>query len=102
MPKPHVADVLSFARSVGALGVNAAHSGTVMGVLFGDHPSLVRRAAARAGSIPGLRRASVQRLVGGGGIGRGRADPVPHEGSRCVADGPPTVGTTYSRARAVD
>jgi hypothetical protein len=87
---------------VGALGVDTAHSGTVMGVLFGDHPSLVRRAAARAGAIPGLRRASVHRLVGGGGIVRGGADPVPREGSHCVADGPPTVRTTHSWARAGD
>jgi L-threonine kinase len=68
VPKPHVADVLSFARSVGALGVNTAHSGTVMGVLFGDHPSLVSHAAARAGAIRGLIGVSVHRLVGGGGI----------------------------------
>ncbi len=67
VPRPHVVDVLSFARSVGALGVNAAYSGTVVGVLFEDRLAQVNRAAARAEGLPGLHRVSAHRLVGGGG-----------------------------------
>jgi len=35
-PNAHLRDVMRFARQAGAVGVNLAHSGTVLGVLFDD------------------------------------------------------------------
>lgn len=45
LPKPDLTRVLGWAKEVGALGVNVAHSGTVMGLLLppeGNHPEEVR------------------------------------------------------------
>ncbi len=45
LPKPHLNQVLNWAEDVGALGVNVAHSGTVMGLFLppdGNHPEEVR------------------------------------------------------------
>ena len=55
------------AREVGALGVNVAHSGTAIGVLFdpsqADGPAMVTYLAAH---LPGLESTSLNRMVGGG------------------------------------
>lgn len=67
LPKPQLERILALARAIGALGVNVAHSGTVIGVLIEaerpDAPELARYLAAR---LPGLESARRQRLVGGG------------------------------------
>lgn len=65
--KPQLDAVLRLADDVGALGVNVAHSGTVLGMLFGDDPELTRFAVSRAWhELPGLRRTYDCRLVEGG------------------------------------
>jgi len=65
--KPQLETVIGLAREVGALGVNVAHSGTVIGVLFdpaqADGPAL---AAYLAAHLPGLESISLNRMVGGG------------------------------------
>lgn len=67
LPKPQLDCVLAFAREVGAAGVNVAHSGTVLGVLFPDYPDQVARAAVWAWKrLTGLQVVRCQRLVSGG------------------------------------
>ena len=65
---PHLELVIEFSRRVGAVGVNAAHSGAVIGLLFpGAAPGPAERAAAEAWrQLPGLRWARHCRIVGGG------------------------------------
>jgi uncharacterized protein involved in propanediol utilization len=59
--------VIGLAREVGALGVNVAHSGTVIGLLLNpghaDGPAMVAYLAAH---LPGLEFISLHRMVGGG------------------------------------
>ena len=65
--KPQLDSVLRLADAEGALGVNVAHSGTILGMLFEDAPELTRRAALRAWrTLPGLRRTYDLRIVAGG------------------------------------
>ena len=65
--KPQLDAVLRLSDDVGALGVNAAHSGTVLGMLFEDDPELTQFAVSRAlRELPGLRRTYDRRIVGGG------------------------------------
>ncbi len=67
LPKPHFDAVLEFSRNVGAVGVNVAHSGTVIGLLFADDRTLAENAASLAGEhLEGLVSARCVRLVGGG------------------------------------
>ena len=64
---PHLEPVLELSRRVGAVGVNVAHSGTVIGMLFPEDAALAERAAATARQqLPGLQSALRCRLVGGG------------------------------------
>ena len=64
---PHLDIALKFSRQVGAVGVNVAHSGTVIGLLFGGNGGLADKAAARAmRELPGLEAAMCRRVVGGG------------------------------------
>ena len=64
---PHLEPVLDLSRGAGAVGVNVAHSGTVIGMLFPEDGALVERAAATAWQqLPGLQSALRCRLVGGG------------------------------------
>ena len=64
---PHLETVLELSRRVGAVGVNVAHSGTVIGMLFRNDSALVERAAALALlQLPGLESALHCRIVGGG------------------------------------
>ena len=64
--RPHIQAVAALAKESGALGVNTAHSGTVMGILFsagqGIHDAL-RRAKER---LPSLETARVYGVIGGG------------------------------------
>ena len=64
---PRFEAVLELSREVGAAGVNVAHSGTVIGMLFRNDGALVERAAAIAREqLPGLESALRCRIVGGG------------------------------------
>ena len=65
--KPPLEAVMGLAKDVGALGVNAAHSGTAMGVLL--DPSQVDGPATAAylvTHLPGLESTSLNQMVGGG------------------------------------
>jgi L-threonine kinase len=65
--KPQLDAVLRLSDDVGALGVNAAHSGTVLGMLFEDDLEHTQYAVSRAWrELPGLRRTYDYRLVEGG------------------------------------
>lgn len=67
LPKPQLETVLAFARETGAAGVNVAHSGTVLGILFPDDPDRVawaRRIARER--LPRLHAVYQHRLIGGG------------------------------------
>ena len=64
---PHLEPALELSREVGAVGVNVAHSGTVIGMLFRDDSPLVEEAAAIARQrLSGLQSAQGRRIVGGG------------------------------------
>ena len=63
----HLETALEFSTQVGAVGVNVAHSGTVIGLLFASDTALAEKAAARAKlELPGLESALCRRIVGGG------------------------------------
>ena len=65
--KPQLDAVLRLAEDVGAVGVNAAHSGTVLGLLFEDDNALAENAVSQAWeSLFGIRRIYNRRIVGGG------------------------------------
>ena len=67
LPKPQLPAVLELAKEAGAAGVNVAHSGTVMGMLFPDDAERIEWAAKRAQKrLPGLIATHPHRLVGGG------------------------------------
>ena len=67
--KPHLDAVLQLADDVGAVGVNAAHSGTVLGLLFTDDAALAENAVSRAWeNLFGIERIYNRRIVGGGVI----------------------------------
>ncbi|MYA39579.1 MAG: GHMP kinase [Acidimicrobiia bacterium] len=83
-PNPYLETGLQLARAAGALGVNVAHSGTVLGLLFLDDPEQVRWAADKArAAFSGLVSTRRHRLIGGGLAGRspGRYPPVGCAGS---------------------
>ncbi|HID63852.1 MAG TPA: GHMP kinase [Anaerolineae bacterium] len=67
LPKPRLETVIGLAREMGALGVNVAHSGTVIGLLLdpghADGPAMATYLAAH---LPGLESISLNRMVGGG------------------------------------
>lgn len=60
--------VITVARRHGAVGVNTAHSGTVLGVLFAGRPEMVASACrqAVAEACPGLEFLRFARLIPGG------------------------------------
>ena len=65
--KPQLDAVLRLAEEVGAVGVNAAHSGTVLGMLFDDDDSLAENAVSRAwNTLFGIERIYNRRIVSGG------------------------------------
>ncbi len=66
-PNRHLAAVMSLGRKTGAVGVNVAHSGSVVGLLFGEGQSQFTRAADQARlHLPGLTAVHGHRLIGGG------------------------------------
>ncbi len=74
--RPHLPDLLNLAEQTGALGVNTAHSGTVMGLLFSPKSDL-RGAARQARALfPQLEAIYIQTLVGGGAREVARQDAV--------------------------
>ncbi len=67
LPKPQLASVLDLAQAAGALGVNVAHSGTVLGLLFADDAERISWAAHQAWTrLSGLVAVHDCRVVGGG------------------------------------
>ena len=69
LPKPHFADFLALARQMGAMGVNVAHSGTVIGVIWPDLflPERIARAAKTlAARYPEISLLCQTHLRGGG------------------------------------
>ena len=65
--KPQLETVMELASVVGAAGVNVAHSGTVIGMLFPDDGAGPDDAAAQVRErLPGLRQTFLCRVVGGG------------------------------------
>lgn len=67
--KPQLDAALRLAKRVGAVGVNAAHSGTMLGVLLHDDPERAAWAAQRArATLSGVRRIYNRRIVSGGVI----------------------------------
>lgn len=67
--KPQLEAVIELAPKVGAAGVNVAHSGTVIGMLFPDADADLDSAVALAREkLPGLKQTFLCRVVGGGVI----------------------------------
>ena len=65
--KPQLDAALRLAKRVGAVGVNAAHSGTMLGVLLADDAERAAWAAQRAReTLSGVRRIYNRRIVSGG------------------------------------
>ena len=67
LPKPQLPAVLSLGRAAGAAGVNVAHSGTVVGLLFSEDGERITWASDRARKrLPGLTAVHNHKLIGGG------------------------------------
>lgn len=67
LPNPHLDAVLELAQAVGAVGVNVAHSGTVIGLLLPDDDQLADAAARKARRrFPCLESVWTRRIVSGG------------------------------------
>ena len=67
--KPQLEAVIELAPVVGAAGVNVAHSGTVIGMLFPDDDASLDNAVALVREkLPGLKQTFLCRVVGGGVI----------------------------------
>jgi len=67
LPKPRLSNVMAFAEEVGAVGVNVAHSGTIIGILLDARPRRGKstfRQAQRA--FPDAEEVHHFRLLGGG------------------------------------
>ena len=65
--KPQLDAVLQLGHDVGAVGVNAAHSGTVLGLLFEDDVALAENAVSQAWeNLFGIQRILNRRIVSGG------------------------------------
>ena len=66
-PNPHWEAAVELAKATGAEGANVAHSGTVVGLLYGRDQSQIARAIHQARrNIPGLIGVHHHRLIGGG------------------------------------
>ena len=67
LPKAQLSTVMELARSLGALGVNAAHSGTVVGLLLDPRSTPAREVLPRVLKVlPSLESAFCLHLIGGG------------------------------------
>ena len=69
LPNAHLGDVMQLAAETGAVGVNVAHSGTVVGMLFADELGQVENAVGLARDrFLNLESSIDCRLIGGGVI----------------------------------
>lgn len=67
LPKPQLAAVLDLAQAAGAVGVNAAHSGSVLGLLFAADADRIDWAERQAWArLSGLVAVHNCRVIGGG------------------------------------
>ena len=66
LPKLNLDAVIDLGRASGAVGVNVAHSGTVIGLLFADGTDIGWAAREALNRLPGLSAIHRQRLIGGG------------------------------------
>lgn len=68
LPKPSLEAMIETARSFGAAGINAAHSGTVLGILFDSEATgeIAGCVAAIGEKFPTVRHFRTARLVSGG------------------------------------
>lgn len=67
LPKPHLPELARLIRRWGGLGVNAAHSGTVVGLIVPDDDHLADAVRERVGGrFPRLRYLGSHGIVGGG------------------------------------
>lgn len=87
LPKPQLPAVLALGRAAGAVGVNVAHSGTVMGLMFGEDAERMRWAAHHVSRrLPGLLATYEHRVIGGGvmqhGAARERERPATRQSDR--------------------
>ena len=95
LPKPELERAIQLGEAHGALGVCAAHSGTLLGVLFGPEQELQARAlmASAQTRLKGLERCWMTRLVDGGPrVVSAGAVPEPR-----MAAIPSSIGTTETR-----
>lgn len=68
-PKPHLEEIIEYVKSLGALGVNVAHSGTMIGILFAADESMrkVMDVVKLIGEkFPYLEYFETERLISGG------------------------------------
>ncbi len=94
LPKPQLPAALEIGRAAGAMGVNVAHSGTVMGLMFGEDAERVRWAAHHVSKrLPGLLATNEHRVIGGGVVRRGEGARTPGypAGGRSTASRPFTL-----------
>ena len=69
--KPQLEAVIDLAQAAGAAGVNVAHSGTVIGMLFPDTGEAPENVVSLVHeNLPGLERTYLRRVVNGGVITR--------------------------------
>ncbi|MYD95379.1 MAG: GHMP kinase [Chloroflexi bacterium] len=69
LPKPRLPDAMKLGRDAGALGVNVAHSGTVIGLLFDGEAERIAWAAHSARQrLPDIVAIHDCRLIGGGAV----------------------------------
>ena len=77
--KPQLQDVLDFSNDMGGVGVNAAHSGTVLGVLLDSRKGRGRRVYQEAlKAFPQLEAVYLLPVVGGGSLLIERAGDSAH------------------------
>lgn len=75
LPKPQLPAVLALGRAAGAVGVNVAHSGTVLGLLFPEDSERADWAAEEAWKrLRNLTAVHNRRLIGGGIVPRHRRE----------------------------
>ena len=97
LPKPQLPAVLALGRAAGAVGVNVAHSGTVMGLMFGEDAERVRWAAHHVSRrLPGLLATHEHRVIGGGVMQHGAARERERPATRQV--GPPPASRPFISA----
>lgn len=69
LPKPQLPDAVKLGRDAGALGVNVAHSGTVIGLLFdADAERIAWAARAVRQRLPEIVAIHDCRMIGGGAV----------------------------------